>query len=87
VWKLETASEDVASEELNRVITMALKGHQPAIQCLLKVWRGDTWQTIKERVQVEGSCWYVWYMDGVHNLMCQNEQQVSRRETLPIWIT
>lgn len=65
VWQLENQKQIVASEDLNIIIELALAGNRKLQKYLKKLW-GDTWQTIKKRVNTEGSVWYVWYMDGVN---------------------
>ena len=64
VWQLENQKQIVASEDLNWIIETALAGDRKLQNYLKKLW-GNSWQTIKERVNTEGSVWYVWYMDGV----------------------
>lgn len=71
VWQLENEQQIAASEDLNIIIELALASNRKAQNYLKKLW-GDTWQTIKERVQVEGSCWYVWYLDGVNQHIINN---------------
>jgi hypothetical protein len=68
VWKLESPQEDVASEYLSDISTSALKGDKEAQNFLKKLW-GENWNSIKEKLETEGSAWYVWWMDGVHGLM------------------
>jgi hypothetical protein len=58
-----------ASDELNWIIDHALNGNRKAINLLRKLWDNEEWESIKKKLAVEGSCWYVWYMDGVHALM------------------
>ena len=29
------------------------------------------WETIKERMETEGSVWYVWYMDGIRKYISE----------------
>ena len=65
VWQLENSQEIVASEDLNIIIEIALAGNRKLQNYLKRLW-GDSWQTIKKRVNTEGSVWYVWYMDGVN---------------------
>ena len=72
IWKLESEEQDAAADNLNIIIETALEGKATfgsptrACQDYLKTLWSDTWQTIKERLNIEGSCWYVWYMDGVN---------------------
>ena len=65
VWQLENQEQIAASEDLNIIIELALAGNRKFQNYLKRLW-GDSWQTIKERINTEGSVWYVWYMDGVN---------------------
>ena len=65
VWQLENEQQITASDDLNILIEIALGGNRKSQNYLKKLW-GDTCQTIKERVNTEGSVWYVWYIDGVN---------------------
>jgi len=42
--------------------------HRTAHKDLVQIVEDD-WDTVKERIQVEGSDWIVWWMDGAGNLM------------------
>ena len=71
VWKFETGDQDIAAEELNIIIGAAIDRHSTSARNYLKrLWRGDSWNTIKTRAMTEGSIWYVWYMDGVNQHLC-----------------
>jgi len=67
VWKLETQAQDEASEDLNIIIEGALEFSGVAERAYLrKLWDDESWESIKKKLMVEGSVWYVWYMDGVN---------------------
>ena len=66
VWSFETPSEEIAIEELNMLYDKAKNGKVSARNLLKKVY-DDNWQSIKEKVETEGSVWYVYLMDGVRN--------------------
>ena len=34
---------------------------------LKRIWN-ESWSSIKEKLEAEGSTWYVWWMDGVNTL-------------------
>ena len=53
---------------LDVIIDQALKGGNTAQQDLEEIFEDD-WKTVKERVQVEGSGWIVWWTDGARKLM------------------
>ena len=63
VWKLETPDEESASIDLALLAERALKWTTPRAY-LEELW-GEPWLNIKAKLQTEGSCWYVWWMDGV----------------------
>jgi hypothetical protein len=74
VWTLETPQEDIASIDLNIIADDAFKGDREAQNYLRKLWDGKNWDSIKEKLEAEGSVWYVWYMDGVR----QHLENISR---------
>lgn len=65
VWQFESKAEVVAAQDLNIIITQATEGNRKAQNYLRKLWGSESWQSIKSKLAVEGSVWYVWYMDGV----------------------
>lgn len=66
VWKLETPDEDFASDDLNFIIDKAFKFSGVSERAYLRrLWDGESWKSIKDKLMTEGSVWYVWYMDGV----------------------
>ena len=67
VWKLESLAQDEAAEDLCRIVdeAMTFKG-TTARAYLRKLWGGESWQSIKRKLQTEGSVWYVWWVDGVN---------------------
>ena len=66
VWKLETPIEEYASEDLSLIIDRAFKFRGTSERAYLrKLWDGESWKSIKAKLQTEGSAWYVWYIDGV----------------------
>ena len=73
VWELEAGQEQLATEHLDVICGMALAGNIPARTFLRGIWDGEHWTSIKEKLQVEGSVWYVWYMDGVRVLLSRTK--------------
>jgi len=65
VWTLETPDEELAAEDLNIVVAAALDKDSRARNYLRKLWDGESWKSIKEKLLTEGSVWHVWWMDGV----------------------
>lgn len=74
VWQLETPVEQCACVVLNNVIDAAMDGDHEKQDFLRKLQNGESWESIKEKLEVEGSTWYVWYLDGVHQFMLTNAQ-------------
>jgi hypothetical protein len=68
VWELESSSETVASDTLSNISALALHGDKKMVKFLEKVFK-EKWNYIKPKLETEGSVWYVWWMDGVHNFM------------------
>lgn len=66
IIKLESPAQDIASEDLNIIIDFARAGHRKSQNYLKKLWPECNWKTIKERLEAEGSIWYVFYMDGIN---------------------
>lgn len=38
---------------------------QESIKQIRALWDNESWESIMKKVSVEGSVWYVWWMDGV----------------------
>lgn len=76
VWKLETPSQDVASDDLNGMIDFVYNtkynfGYRMSnIGYLRHLWNDESWKSIKSKLETEGSAWYVWWMDGVNHHLC-----------------
>ena len=63
---LKPMTQEWAGDDLNQIIDRAFKSSGSSERAYLrKLWDGESWQSIKEKLMVEGSAWYVWYMDGV----------------------
>lgn len=65
VWELNTLSEESASNDLDWFVEEAFRGNRKAINYLKKLWKSESWKSIKVKLEAEGSTWYVWWMDGV----------------------
>ena len=73
VWVLETPDEEVASIDLNQIVERAFKFSGVSERAYLrKLWDGESWKSIKAKLQAEGSTWYVWWMDGVRQHIINN---------------
>lgn len=73
VWQLENEQQIAASEDLNVFIMQALNGKRSSLNYLKTLWPECSWQTIKDRLNTEGSVWYVWWMDGVNQHIINNQ--------------
>lgn len=70
VWTLENEEQQFASYLVNDIYEKAL-GKKGSVhnRNLLKKLYGCGWEEIKNKMDTEGSVWYVWYMDGVNNFV------------------
>lgn len=77
---LETGQEEAASYFLSELINEAIETKdRNLIRRLRRLWQfdafgrgrknGERWASIKRKAAVEGSAWYVWWMDGVRTFM------------------
>ena len=64
----EKLDEQFVYDLLHVIISEALGGDKAAQKDLVEIFEDD-WKTVKERIQIEGSDWIVWWMDGAGNLM------------------
>ncbi len=76
VWDLESSEEKSANKELCSITDHALKGNRKSQNYLRKLWDNESWKSIKDKLQAEGSAWYLWWMDGVRShIWVQNRIQ------------
>jgi len=66
IINLESEEQNAASDDLSVIAENAVGGHCKSQNYLKKLWPECSWSTIKERIMVEGSAWYVFWMDGVN---------------------
>ena len=57
VWKMQKPEEDVAVDELTFVSQQALEGDEKAQKFLTTLWDDEDWDSIKEKLETEGSVW------------------------------
>jgi len=69
VWKFETGIEEYAIDLMGNLYQQGLTRQGIKARSILKDCFEDDWKTIKERLEIEGSCWYVWQMDGVRKFI------------------
>jgi len=74
VWQLESKNEEAASQMLGSIVTQAISGDEASQDYLTALWDGESWESILKKASAEGSTWYVWWMDGVHALMRDQEK-------------
>ncbi len=61
---------DIASHELSTLIQRARDTEDSnLIQFLSGIWDGESWSSILEKFDTEGSTWVVWWYDGVRQLL------------------
>lgn len=64
---LESSEQETASYLLSEDIRLAMETEDPELIAELRqLWDDEPWEQVVERSQVEGSTWYVWWMDGVN---------------------
>ena len=69
VLEIETMDEQSAVDDLNFVVAKAYKpsGKYERLYLMKVIWPGESWKSIKQKLDTGGSIWYVWYIDGVRN--------------------
>lgn len=72
VWCLENEAQIAASEDLSMITDFAIRGHRKSQNYLKRLW-DEKWPHIKEKLETEGSVWYVWWMDGVNQHLLNQE--------------
>jgi hypothetical protein len=86
VWKLETPSQDYAADDLWHIEDAAMKGDRKAQNYLKKLWDNEKWDSIKKKLQTEGSVWYVWHMDGVNQHLMNMQKGGKRQKAIERWL-
>ena len=89
VWNLETSDQEMASDELSNIAREALDGDTGMQEYLMNLWDNESWESIKKKLETEGSVWYVWWMDGVNKFMrdqsaSNTESNLSIKEDMPM---
>lgn len=69
VCRLETNEQNCASDCINYLYEQARYHRSTYARNVLKRCYECSWDEIKEKMDTEGSVWYVWYMDGVSRLL------------------
>jgi hypothetical protein len=50
------------------IVDRAMKGDRGERHFLSALWNGETWSSIKKKLESTGSTWVVWWADGVYAL-------------------
>lgn len=62
---LESEEIEAAAYLLGEDIRLAVETKDPGLIAEIRaLWDGEEWDDIVAKAQVEGSTWYVWWMDG-----------------------
>lgn len=78
IWSFESKEEEYAALELQQdFIDPALEGDTDAQNYLSNLWDGESWEQIKKKLEIEGSTWYVWFMDGVRKYISERNEDTA----------
>ena len=71
VIRLENRLVEWGCDMVNAIYDVARTNSKGSVSSrnFLKGLYGDSWETIKERMETEGSVWYVWYIGGVYKFI------------------
>ena len=70
ITQWERQAEVNACYELSSLIHHCLlTGERNLKRRLRHLWDNESWESIVEKFQTEGSVWYVWWQDGVRMYM------------------
>ena len=83
VWKFESPDEEEAADYLGDISQKALEGDEKAQKFLEKIF-DEKWESIKPKLEAEGSVYYVWWMDGVRNLLSKRKGQKATEGKSPV---
>lgn len=66
IIQLESDYELFLSDVLSNMIEKAKDGRRKSLREYIRnLWDNESWQSIVEKAETEGSTWYVWWADGV----------------------
>lgn len=70
IIQLESDHESFLSDVLSNMIEKARDGRRKRLrQFIRNLWDNELWESIIKKAETEGAVWYVWWMDGVRELM------------------
>lgn len=76
--QLESVEQEDASYILMQDIELAEQTKDPeAIAEIRALWDDEPWEDIVAKARVEGSTWYVWWMDGVRAFLLKAKSAVA----------
>lgn len=78
VWCFESGLEQDYAWFLGEYIRETeLSKSEADIAIIRSFWNDEyDWEEIVKKSQVEGSTWYVWWMDGVRAYICYEQKEV-----------
>lgn len=80
---LESQDEEYYSWSLRTWIDATIEsGDEVSKKAICTLWDGEEWDSIVEKANVEGSVWYVWWMDGVRTYK-RMDQEASNSSGAP----
>lgn len=61
---------DGFSDSLSNWIYRTIEDKDPKdIEAIRSLWDNESWESIQDKLQTEGSTWIVWWYDGVKKYM------------------
>lgn len=70
IIQLESIDAEYYSFSLSTWINATIESQDKvSMAAISQLWDGEKWESIAAKAQVEGSTWYVWWMDGVRKYM------------------
>lgn len=86
IIQLESDEQEAAGYILSQDIELATETGDPELIAEIRaLWDGEEWDDIVSKARVEGSTWYVWWMDGVRAFLLREKSRelhgLSKSET------
>lgn len=70
IIQLESQDEEYYSFSLSTWIEATIDSQDKvSMAAISQLWDGESWEDVVAKFKVEGSTWYVWWMDGVREYM------------------
>jgi hypothetical protein len=75
IINLESPGEEACSHLLSCWIQETMQSKDPnEKRKIRRLWGNEKWESIMRKIKVEGSTWYVWWMDGVRAFMARRSR-------------